>query len=92
MRTSIRTLVLAAGLALPATALAQPASFTDLGTLTPGVPVTTAVPEIPANTTLWYKITLTAPTTLSNLGFLEVYNNAGTGTGGSGDSEIAVSK
>jgi hypothetical protein len=74
----------------PATALAQPASFTDLGTLTPGVPVTGSAPvSTPTEQVAWFKFTLPTPVRRSDLTFLEIYNGAVTG-GGSGDSELAL--
>ncbi len=90
MRPTTRTLFLAAGLMAPATALAQPATFTDLGTLTPGVPVTGSAPvSTTTDQVSWFKFTLASPVRRSDLTFLEIYNGTVSG-GGSTDSELAL--
>ena len=80
---------LAAGTVFTGTALAQPVVFDDLGNIDP-VEGTTALRSGLSTTTsgdtavVWFKFTLTAPTTYANLRFLNVWNV------GTGDTEFTL--
>jgi hypothetical protein len=81
-----RLLALTAGLITPAAAFAQPAS-TNLGTLTPGVPVNFNTGGTAANQTKWWKFTLAQPVSYQALRFLDIRTN---NSGLEDDAQIAV--
>ncbi len=68
-------------------ALAQPTLDADLGTITPGTPVTVNVPGVAANAVRWYKFTLPTAVRYQDLKSLDVWTfNAGIAQ----DTEIAI--
>ena len=80
---------LAAGTVFSASALAQPAVFTDLGAIDPveGATVTQSgfsTTTSGATSVVWFRFNLTAPTTYDNLRFLNVWNV------GTGDTAITI--
>ena len=68
-------LLWAAPVALAATALAQPASFTDLGTHTATETFNTPVTLIAANDVQWFKIVL--PTVAAADGYVDIWTSSG---------------
>ena len=80
---------LAAGTIFAGSALAQPAVFDDLGDIDPAAGTTVTRSGLSTTATgdtavVWFKFTLTAPTTYANLGFLNAWNV------GTGDTAITL--